>query len=69
MTNREIKCRDLGKSPVCRQTRRSSTIGADLTIIEKIAFIEKTGEEEAAKRWPRWHTDSWGKNGRDCKKT
>jgi len=68
VANREIKCRDLGKSPVCRQTRRSSTIGADLTIIEKIAFIEKTGEEEAAilekidQRWPRWHSDSWGKN-------
>jgi len=68
VTNREIKCRDLGKSPVCRQTRRSSTIGADLTIIEKIAFIEKTGEEEAAirekigQRGPRWHTDSWRKN-------
>jgi hypothetical protein len=40
----------------------------DLTIIEKIAFVEKTGEEEAAilekidQRWPRWHTDSWRKN-------
>jgi len=39
-----------------------------LTIIEKIAFIEKTGEEEAAilekigQRWPRWHTDLWRKN-------
>lgn len=48
MANREIKCRDLGKSPACHQTPRSSTIGADLTIIEKIAFIEKTGEEEGA---------------------
>jgi hypothetical protein len=68
VANREIKCRDLGKSPACRQTRRSSTIGADLTIIEKIAFIEKTGEEEAAilekigQRWPRWHTDLSRKN-------
>jgi hypothetical protein len=39
-----------------------------LSIIEKIAFIQKTSEEEAAilekidQRWPQWHTDSWRKN-------